>query len=501
MIAPNLFQIKHSSFLCSLILLLNFAFCKSPDLNSPCDPKTDVFLITWAIKTSIGDTSSFCGLRNLPLQSLSTTGEVNSSNEANSGSNSGSNSGATASTSTNRVATPTFSISAGTYSSPQNISIAVSESGATIYYTLDGTAPSSTSSVFTNAFPIWQIAGKNIRAFARIPSKEDSAELSGIFSYSLLRTRQTNTYQSGDDGETLRGISPSYGSIQQHPTFTNDYTITDNITGLTWKSCSQGLSGALCANGSFSAFSHSLATTSCSDLNSANAGSGYAGRTNWRLPTMKELTTLTNFQLTSNTIDATSFPINGNFAYWTTSTYPANATFRWYVDYSYGGSYANDVVANYHARCVSAPGIAESTSFSDLGNGIIKDNVTGLFWQKCSRGQTNDSSCSGAVTLTDWTNALPYCNGLSLGGRTWRLPNINELYSIFDYTVGTGARISSTFFPSTPSDANGFFWSSTSYIPNVPTANAWAVNFGDTLNMLGDSRPKSNTYSIRCVAN
>jgi hypothetical protein len=48
----------------------------------------------------------------------------------------------------NSVATPTFSPAAGTYSSPQSIAISDATSGAAIYYTTDGTTPTTSSPVY-----------------------------------------------------------------------------------------------------------------------------------------------------------------------------------------------------------------------------------------------------------------------------------------------------------------------------------------------------------------
>jgi hypothetical protein len=50
-----------------------------------------------------------------------------------------------------QVATPTFSISSGTYSSPQNVVLSCSTDGATVRYTVDGSEPSSTSAVYSSA--------------------------------------------------------------------------------------------------------------------------------------------------------------------------------------------------------------------------------------------------------------------------------------------------------------------------------------------------------------
>ena len=53
-----------------------------------------------------------------------------------------------------QVATPSFSPSAGTYSSDQSVTISDSTSGATIYYTTNGTVPTTSSTKYTGAIPV-----------------------------------------------------------------------------------------------------------------------------------------------------------------------------------------------------------------------------------------------------------------------------------------------------------------------------------------------------------
>lgn len=52
------------------------------------------------------------------------------------------------------VATPTFSVAEGTYTSAQSVEISCATSGATIYYTLDGSTPDNTKSVYSGALSI-----------------------------------------------------------------------------------------------------------------------------------------------------------------------------------------------------------------------------------------------------------------------------------------------------------------------------------------------------------
>lgn len=56
------------------------------------------------------------------------------------------------------VATPTFSLAAGTYTSAQNVTLACTTTGATIRYTTDGSTPTSTSTVFSTEEPVTPIA-------------------------------------------------------------------------------------------------------------------------------------------------------------------------------------------------------------------------------------------------------------------------------------------------------------------------------------------------------
>lgn len=53
-----------------------------------------------------------------------------------------------------KVATPTFTPAAGSYSSAQSVTISCTTSGATIHYTTDGSTPTSSSPTYTGAIPV-----------------------------------------------------------------------------------------------------------------------------------------------------------------------------------------------------------------------------------------------------------------------------------------------------------------------------------------------------------
>lgn len=109
-----------------------------------------------------------------------------------------------------------------------------------------------------------------------------------------------------------------------------------------------------------------------------------------------------------------------------------------------------------------------ATRFTDNGNGTVTDGMTGLIWLK-------DANCFSG----NWYTAQSLASGLSSGAcglsdgsiaGQWRLPNVNELQSLIDYT---------TVSPALPVDhpftllLSYFFWSATTYAPNP--GDAWGV--------------------------
>jgi hypothetical protein len=121
--------------------------------------------------------------------------------------------------------------------------------------------------------------------------------------------------------------------------------------------------------------------------------------------------------------------------------------------------------------------------------GIVTDSATGLQWQ-------DDYSDNGdVIKRANWKDAIGYCNELSLGGHNdWRLPNINELLSIVDYTKYNPA-IDDSFQNVTPNRWKNY-WSSTTIV-NYPS-HAWDVDFRNGYNSFND-KSASYTSVVRCV--
>jgi hypothetical protein len=77
------------------------------------------------------------------------------------------------------MAVPTFSPLAGTYATAQTVSISYPTSGATIYYTTNGTTPTTSSSVYTG--PITVSSNETIQAIATVSGYANSATGSAAY--------------------------------------------------------------------------------------------------------------------------------------------------------------------------------------------------------------------------------------------------------------------------------------------------------------------------------
>ncbi len=127
--------------------------------------------------------------------------------------------------------------------------------------------------------------------------------------------------------------------------------------------------------------------------------------------------------------------------------------------------------------------IALSALYADFSRddttGIVTDTQTELLWQD-----------DAAASDMNWTAAITQCEGLSLGSHSdWRLPNLNELRSIIDWT-----RSDPAIDPVFQNTVSAFYWSSTTFGSNP--ADAWSINFNDGNQ---DAWWKPNPYYVRCV--
>ncbi len=83
----------------------------------------------------------------------------------------------------NPTATPSFSLPSGTYSAAQTVTISDVTPGATIYYTTDGTSPTTGSSVYSG--PISISSTETLRALAKASGYSSSAIIAATYTINL----------------------------------------------------------------------------------------------------------------------------------------------------------------------------------------------------------------------------------------------------------------------------------------------------------------------------
>jgi hypothetical protein len=118
-----------------------------------------------------------------------------------------------------------------------------------------------------------------------------------------------------------------------------DATVTHTKTGLMWKQCVEGLSGAGCATGAATLMLWSNALNAANTANAANGGLGFAGHTDWRLPNAKELQSIVESCGNSPSINQTTFPATPATQYfWSSTSVVSLPGYAWAVTFNTGAA-------------------------------------------------------------------------------------------------------------------------------------------------------------------
>jgi hypothetical protein len=125
-------------------------------------------------------------------------------------------------------------------------------------------------------------------------------------------------------------------------------SVTHALTGLMWKQCAEGLSGAGCATGTATTMTWANALATATSANAAN----FAGYNDWRLPNKKELLSIVEFCGYSPAINQTIFPNTPASNFWSGSSYVPLPMDAWVVDFGYVITFANHKKDNSYARLV-----------------------------------------------------------------------------------------------------------------------------------------------------
>jgi hypothetical protein len=345
----------------------------------------------------------------------------------------------------------------------------------------------------------------------------------------LVETGQSKFYDKDGividqpaEGEQFYGQDAQYGGIEFSFTDNGDSTVTDNNTGLMWQKIPyEGM------------ISFSKAAEYCENL-------VYGGYNDWRIPSTKELFSLTNFEPNKGEpyLDTNYFkfpprskhPIGGprgggpqskftserssmdrdtsemkehahmpppnqkegsigkdQGQFWTSDIYKVGTTHGG-KETGFGVNHFSGHIKGYptsednpdrgkHVRAVRGDKYLIN-NFVDNGDGTISDLTTGLMWMKDDYGES-----------IMWEEALAYCENLKYTGyNDWKLPNVKELQSIVDYS-GAYPAVDPKYFNSTKEENKNYYtwlWTSTSSNEgDGGDGKAWYVAFGKAVGLDG----------------
>ena len=301
------------------------------------------------------------------------------------------------------------------------------------------------------------------------------------------------------EGEALYGQDAQYSRLPASYTDNGDGTVLDNNTTLVWQQTPPD-----------DRLQYLDAIAFCGALD-------LGGRTNWRVPSIKELYSLADNrgELLSPEegeptpyIDTSIFDFEypqGQMAfagqYWSSTLYVKGPVQNGRNQAAFGFNFADGHIKAYgtgldfytgeaatggltgrdgqtpgnYVRCVNGEeGVYGFNAFVDNGDGTVTDDATNLMWQQSDDG-----------IRREWADALAYCEALELAGRNdWTLPNSKELQSIVDYDRTGFPAIDEDFFTITDDSETLDFWTSTTFGDWKNYANV--IAFGLALSKSGD---------------
>ena len=162
-------------------------------------------------------------------------------------------------------------------------------------------------------------------------------------------TGQTTKARDDDDGDIRAGAVLSY-------TDNGDGTITDNNTGLVWEK--KSADGSIHDKDTFYTWDNAFDV----HVFGLNSGGGFAGFTDWRVPNVKELQSIVDYEVFSPALDpafntacavactVTTCSCTAASGYWSATTVANNPSFAWFVFFVNGDMLRVKKSVDFHVR-------------------------------------------------------------------------------------------------------------------------------------------------------
>lgn len=214
------------------------------------------------------------------------------------------------------------------------------------------------------------------------------------------------SFTEGGDGTHLKTTADDYvrcvRGYSPADSFTNnsDGTITDNLTNLMWQREDDNIA------------------RDWEDSISYCENSNLAGKSDWRLPNIRELKTIVDYSSFDPAINSTYFP-NTNYldatAYWSSTTHNVNNTVAWLAYFNNGTVNGDFKIENYYTRCVRNKGYDWSTL--PASQNWSKDSDHNPIIDIGSSGSFDDYHVQAEAALYDNHNYYLWYQGHNQG--TW----------------------------------------------------------------------------------
>jgi hypothetical protein len=154
----------------------------------------------------------------------------------------------------------------------------------------------------------------------------------------LLKTGQTTSYRTGDDGDLEKGRATSFSVLANNNPFGNTNRFTDELGGTTytnnividWSTYdgSTVLGYRRTSSGSAVIWNDAIDGALAVSIGSFTTG--------WRLPNVNEIQNIMNYSIsfTSGGFNYSPFN-NADYSFWTSNTLPGSSAFKFYT-FNYG---------------------------------------------------------------------------------------------------------------------------------------------------------------------
>lgn len=311
------------------------------------------------------------------------------------------------------------------------------------------------------------------------------------------RTADLNPHQ---DGHRNLVNSKSYSTVNGLP---RTFCFRDDVTGLIWEG-KEG-SGPRAGSNVYTNMGNGQSSDTSGYMTAIN-GAKLCGFSDWRLPSRNELLSLVDHsRISGPAVDTAWLPNTAFSAYWTGDPLRSDPSRWWMVRFeaSNSGDSSNVLGENslFPVRLVRGnPPSGPRFTFTsvadhfDAANNVVNDAWTGLQWRRCEEGRVWDgNTCNDSSQIFNFTHELALAYAKGRGG--WRLPNINELASLTDLNVNSGASIDPVAFPAA---AAREVWSSTP-LTNSPFSSKTAIFSDGYLSVTVRGNTSTYTNVVRLV--